>query len=112
MPTDDRSLLDVIENEFRWRLADDPCPSCGRGADAENVASTALTQGLIGLQRLEIARTKVEEVAKEESEVSPFALLATAQKLPPGHATRDAIIQRIEGEILALQSAVGKLKAE
>jgi hypothetical protein len=111
LPTD-KSLLGLVENEVAWRLSENPCKECGRGADAHHLPATALSQLTIGLARLELARAKGVEQEREEKDLSLYALLETAAKLPTGNVTRDAIIQRIEGEIVALETAIGRLKAE
>lgn len=110
MPTDEESIFDLLEREIRGRLTDDQCPACGRGG--EKLGDTALSQMFRDIQRLEIAKAKMEEDVQEKAEVNPFALLATAGKLPADNPTRKAILDRVEGEALALTRAVEKMKAE
>jgi hypothetical protein len=100
-------LLEQVENEIRWRLSDKPCPKCGRGANAHNIAPTALSQWLATLRRGE----KEEQEEEQVEGMNPLALVATVQKLPADHPKRAELLEMLRGQIIALQEAERSLSA-
>lgn len=111
MNSDD--ILAAAQHEILARLNGEPCESCGRGKDADGVAATALAKIINDLARIKLAEERsagVEE--KAVSDLNPLAALATAAKLPAGSVTRLEIIDRLEGQAIALTEGVKKLRKE
>jgi hypothetical protein len=106
--SESEGLLEQVENEIRWRLSEKPCPKCGRGANAHNIAPTALSQWLATLRRGE----KEEQEEQRVDEMNPLALVATVRKLPADHPKRGELLELLDGHIIVLQEAVKSLKEE
>ena len=106
-------MVDIVENELRWRLSDKPCPTCKRGAEAHKMAATSLSQLAIGYERMEIARAREgQDGEKETFDLNPLSLVATVKKLPVDHPKRAELLELLEGHVIALQEAIRSLHGE
>src|SRR5262245_35455273 len=110
MQSDDILLL--VENEVRWRLGREQCETCKRGAEADELASTALAQMLTQLTRIELARDKAKVVEKQETFLNPLQLVETIAKLPADNPTRISMLVQLEAQVFELQERLKELRSD